>query len=141
MLERVATPAVLAMVAIFGQSCGRDGGTTGTERLPTMRGKFVFEDDARTQPLSGTYHSIFYVDGEDRTLIFKGYYASKPIISLLNPEAILVSYCGGSIIEVSPFREGGERKDGSVRLINVQPVVSSGINANGREVCPSSPRQ
>ena len=141
MLERVIKLACLAMITALGPSCGRDGGITGTERLPTMRGKFVFEDDSRTRPLSGVYHSVFYVNGDDRTLIFKGYYASKPIISLLSPDTLLVSYCGGSILETSAFFEGGDLEDGSVRLIHVQPVNSSNIYANGREVCPKAPKQ
>ncbi len=141
MLNRVLSLSLLAMIAFFAQSCGRDGGITGSERLPTIRGKFVFEDDQRTRPLSGVLHSIFYVNGDERTLIFKGYYARKPTISLLNADTILVSYCGGSIKETSPFSDGGQREDGGVRLISVQPVVSSGITANGREVCPKSQEQ
>ena len=141
MLERVPTMAFLAMVAVLGQSCGRDGGIIATERLATIRGKFVFEDDRRTRPLTSALHSVFYVNGDERTLIFKGSHASKPTIKLLNADTILVSYCGGSILETSPFIEGSEREDGGVRLISIQPVVSSGISANGREICPNAQKQ
>ena len=91
MLRRVTNLAWIATIALLGQGCGRDHGIDGTERLPTMRGKFVFEYEGRSNPLSGTYQSIFYMNGDERTLIFEGYYAGKPTIHLLNAHTILIS--------------------------------------------------
>jgi hypothetical protein len=88
MLRRLTNLAGIVMIALLGQGCGRDHGIDGTERLPTMRGEFVFEYEGRSNPLSGTYHSIFYMNDDERTLVFKGYYAGKPVISLLNGDCI-----------------------------------------------------
>jgi hypothetical protein len=123
--------ALLAVLLLSG--CQRDGGVIGSTTLPNIQGKFVIEDDDRTTALTSVQHSIYYVTGSDRKLIFKGAGGSGPTLSLLSPDDILIRYCGGSIERVeSQFFENEARWN---RILRVQPVTSAGLAANGRPVC------
>ena len=74
--------------ALLTVACHRDGGVIGTVTLPNIRGKFVIEDDARTTPLTSVQHSIYYVLGGYRKLIFQGSNAPVPVLTLLGREPI-----------------------------------------------------
>jgi hypothetical protein len=57
--------------ALLLTGCQRDGGVIGSVTLPNIAGKFVIEDDNRTVALSSVQHSVFYVFGDSKELIFK----------------------------------------------------------------------
>jgi len=120
-------------------SCGRDGGVIGTTSLPNIRGKFVIEDDYRTTPLTSDQHSIYYVFGSHRDLVFQGSGAPAPTLSLLTADDILVRYCGGRVEKVEtsfPEDERNLRKvGGELRILRLQPVTSPGLTANGKAIC------
>jgi hypothetical protein len=122
--------------ALLLAGCHRDGGVIGSATLPGIAGKFVIEDDDRTVALTSVQHSIFYVIGNDRKLVFRGAGGQNPAFSLLGPDDILVSYCGGSIYKVeSSFFENEDDKAHRLRILRLQPVTSPGLVANGRPVC------
>jgi len=128
----VRASALLAVLLLSG--CQRDGGVIGSTTLPNISGKFVIEDDDRTVALTSVQHSIYYVNGDDRKLIFKGAGGrTAPTLSLLSPDVILIRYCGGSIYKVeSQFFE----TDANVnRILRLQPVTSRGLTVSGRPVC------
>ncbi len=125
--------------ALLIASCNRDGDVIGSATLPNIRGRFVVEDDARTMPLTSVQHSVYYVVGDDRKLIFQGFDGKTPVISLLNEDVIIVRYCGGRIEEIeSSFREDGAGKEGEdFRILRLQPVTSPGLVVNGQALCGS----
>ena len=126
----------LIVAALLAASCQRDGGVIGSAKLPNIQGTFVVEDDDRTTALTSVQHSIYYVIGSERTLVFKGAGGTQPVLSLLGPADILVRYCGGSIYKVeSQFFENEADKSHGLRLLRLQPVTSSGLTANGHIVC------
>ncbi len=126
--------------ALLVAGCHRDGGVIGSATLPNVANKFVIEDDDRTTALTSVQHSIYYVIGTDRKLVFRGGGGQKPVLTLLGPDDILVSYCGGSIYKVvSSFFENEADKGQGLRVLRLQPVTLAGLAANGRAVCqPSS---
>jgi hypothetical protein len=95
---------VMASALLVG-ACHRDGGVIGTATLPNIAGKFVIEDDNRTAALTSVQHSIYYVVGSDRRLVFRGAGGERPVLALLGPDDILVRYCGGTIYKVEVLRE------------------------------------
>ncbi len=121
-------------------ACSRDGGVIGATALRDIRGKFVVEDDNRTMALTSVQHSIYYVIGKQRKLIFRGSGAQAPTLSLLTPNDILVRYCGGRVesIETSFFENDDDvgKEGGELRILRLQPVTSPGLVANGKGVCP-----
>jgi hypothetical protein len=124
---------VMASALLVG-ACHRDGGVIGTATLPNIAGKFVIEDDNRTAALTSVQHSIYYVVGSDRRLVFRGAGGERPVLALLGPDDILVRYCGGTIYKVeSKFFEN---EADNMRLLRLQPVTSPGLTANGRAICP-----
>lgn len=124
------------IAALVVSGCERDGGIIGQANLPNISGKFVFEDDYRTVALTSVQHSIYYVIGTKRLLVFKGAGGSVPRLSLLNPDTILVRYCGGSIYKVaSPFFDNEADNLHGLRLLRIQPVTEPGLMANGRAIC------
>lgn len=125
----------LTIVVLSTAGCNRDGGVIGSVRLPNIRGKFVIEDDARTRPLSSVKHSIYYVNDSGRKLIFRGYGGSVPVLSLLSPDVVLVRYCGGVIYETASFLESEASTDEIARALRLQPIISPGLSANGRQIC------
>ena len=130
---RRACLGLIALLAVAG--CKRDGGVIGQAELHDISGKFVFEDDYRTVALTAVQHSIYYISGESRTLIFEGEGGTRPTLSLLSPDDVLVSYCGGRILKVSSFFERQSDESGDLRLIRIQPVTSKGLSANGTTIC------
>ena len=117
-------------------SCQRDGGVIGSAKLPNIQGTFIIEDDDRTTALTSVQHSIFYVNGSSRTLVFKGAGGTLPMLSLLSADDILVRYCGGSIYKIeSSFFENEPDRGKDLRILRVQPVTSSGLTASGRPIC------
>lgn len=127
---------VIALVVLSIAGCNRDGGVIGSVNFPNIRGRFVIEDDARTRALSSIKYSIYYVSGSSKKLIFRGYGGSVPTLSLLSPDIVLVRNCGGSIRETASFLESEASTDGIARLLRLQPVISAGLSANGRLICP-----
>lgn len=126
----------LIVAALLAASCQRDGGVIGSAKLPDIQGKFVIEDDARTTALTSVQHSIFYVIGSSRTLVFKGGGGKLPVLSLLSRDDILVQYCGGSIYKIeSSFLENVADKAHGLRILRLQPVTSAGLQANGHPIC------
>lgn len=134
----------LAVIAVVVASCSRDGGAIGATALRDIRGKFVIEDDYRTTPLTSVQHSIYYVLGSQRELVFRGSGAPAPTLSLLTADDILVRYCGGRIesIETSFFENEDDvgKEGGELRILRLQPVTSPGLVANGKAVCPDRVR-
>ncbi len=125
--------SALALAALLASGCQRDGGVIGTTRLPNIQGKFVIEDDYRATALTSVQHSIYYLTGGHRKLIFTGAGGGTPTLALLSPDDILIRYCGGSIYKVeSSFFERDDEVD---RILRLQPVISPGLTANGRPVC------
>ena len=126
----------LILCALLVAACHRDGGVIGTATLPNIAGKFVIEDDDRTTALTSVQHSIYYVIGSGRKLVFRGGGGDKPVLTLLGPDDILVSYCGGSIYKLeSEFFENEENTAHGLRILHLQPVTSAGLVASGRAVC------
>jgi hypothetical protein len=126
----------LAVVALFVVGCHRDGGEIGQVRFPNVSGRFVIEDDDRTVALTSVQHSIYYVVGAERKLVFHGAGGRLPVLSMLGPDDILLQYCGGSIytIESSFFDNEADDAHG-LRILRLQPVTSPGLKANGRSIC------
>ena len=122
--------------ALLMASCQRDGGVIETASLPNISGKFVVQDDYRTAALTSVQHSVYYVIGSNRELVFRGAGGQLPVLSLLGPSDVLLSYCGGSIYEVeSSFFENETDNQRGLRLLHLQPVTSGGLSANGRPIC------
>lgn len=130
---------MLVAVVLIVASCSRDGGVIGATTLPNIRGKFVIEDDYRTTPLTSAQHSIYYVLGSQRELVFQGSGAPAPTLSLLTADDILVRYCGGRVekVETSFFEDESNvgKVDRELRILRLQPVTSPGLTANGKEIC------
>ena len=133
---RLCRPLSLLVAALLIAGCQRDGGVIGSAKLPNIQGRFVIEDDDRTTALTSVQHSIFYVIGNDRKLVFKGGGGSLPVLSLLGRDDILVQYCGGSIYTVeSSFFENHSDNARGLRILRLQPVTSHGLTSNGRAIC------
>ena len=129
----------LIAAVLLTVGCDRDGGVIGTATLPHIRGKFIIEDDDRTAPLTSVQHSIYYVVGDYRKLIFRGSNAPMPALSLLERDNILVRYCGGRVEVVeSSFAENGAELGADNRILRLQPVTSPGLSANGRTICEAA---
>jgi hypothetical protein len=127
---------VCMIVAVFFvASCQRGGGVLGSVSLPSIRGTFVIEDDERTTPLTAVEHSVFYVIGNTRMLVFKGAGGRLPVLSLLNKDDILIQYCGGRIYKVESFFEDEPDEAHESRLLRLQPVTLRGMTANGHAIC------
>jgi hypothetical protein len=126
---------IIAATAVFLQGCERDGGVIGKVRIGDIQGAFFIEDDERTTPLTRVRHSIYYAEKGTRSLIFEGTGGSKPTLSLLTPDTVLVRYCGGSIDHAASFLEGPPSGDSDLRIFQVQPITSVGVAADGRPIC------
>jgi hypothetical protein len=126
---------IAAVAFVCLQGCERDGGVTAKVRIGDIQGTFFIEDDERTTPLTRVRHSVYYVAKGERSLIFEGTGGSKPTLSLLTPDTVLVRYCGGSIDRAASFLEGPPSVDSDLRLFRVQPITSVGVTANGRPIC------
>ena len=126
-------------ISVIVASCGRDGGVIGATSLPNIRGQFVVEDDSRATPLTSAQHSIYYVLGNQRKLVFQGSGAPAPTLSLLTADDILVRYCGGRVekFETSFFEDESNvgKVDRELRILRLQPVTSPGLTANGKAIC------
>ena len=134
----------LVAIAVIVAACSRDGGVIGATTLRNIQGRFVVEDDHRTTPLTSIQHSIYYVLGDQRKLIFRGSGAPAPTLSLLTTNDILVRYCGGRVesIETSFFENEDNvgKEGGELRILRLQPVTSPGLTANGEAICPDRVR-
>ena len=107
-----------------------------TATLPNIQGTFVIKDNDRTTALTSVQHSIFYVIGNARTLVFKGAGGGLPVLSMLSRDDVLVRYCGGSIYKVeSSFFENEADRTHGLRILRLQPETSRGLTANGRAIC------
>lgn len=130
---RIIISAIFGALLISG--CQRDGGVIGSTKLPTIQGMFVLEDDRRTTPLTAVRHSVYYVVETDRTLIFRGTGGTKPSLSLLGADDILIRYCGGGIEMSTSFFEKKPSTTGNLRLLRVQPVTAPGLSVQGKPIC------
>ena len=126
---------VIASTFFILQGCDRDGGIVGKVRLGDIKGTFVIEDDERMTPLTRVRHSVYFDANGERSLIFEGTGGSKPTLSLLTADTVLIRYCGGSIDRAASFLEGRPSVGGDLRLFRVQPITSVGVAANGRPIC------
>ena len=125
----------MIVCALLIAGCERDGGVIGSTKLPTIQGMFVLEDDRRTTPLTAVRHSIYYVVDTDRTLIFQGAGGTKPTLSLLGSDNVLIRYCGGGIEMAESFLEKKPSTTSNSRLLRVQPVTVTGLSVQGRSIC------
>ena len=121
--------------ALLIAGCERDGGVIGSTKLPTIQGMFVLEEDERTTPLTAVQHSVYYVVDTDRTLIFRGAGGTKPMLSLLGADDVLIRYCGGRIDMAESFLEKKLSTTSNSRLLRVQPVTVTGLSVQGRPIC------
>jgi hypothetical protein len=126
---------IVTAAAMLLHGCERDGGVIGEVHIADIRGAFLIEDDDRTTPLTRVRHSVYYAVNGKRSLIFEGTGGSKPALSLLTPDTILVRYCGGSIDRAASFLEKLPTTEGNPHLFKVQPITSVGVEANGRPIC------
>jgi hypothetical protein len=132
MFRRIVGVIVCALLIV---GCERDGGVIGSTKLPTIQGIFVLEDDRRKTPLTAVQHSIYYIVDTDRTLIFRGTGGTKPMLSLLGSDNVLIRYCGGGVEMAGSFLEKKPSTTSNSRLLRVQPVTVTGLSVQGKPIC------
>lgn len=86
-------------------------------------------------PLSAEEDEVYVTTGEGEELIFKGYGGSRPKLIGINPDTIIILYCGGSIITTKSSISPNKTNEEPLSIIRIQPITVSGLTAAGQQLC------
>jgi hypothetical protein len=84
--------------------------------------------------LSQSEDKLYLVRDDERKLIFEGYGGSKLSLLSLKRGILFIVYCGGSIRSAESFLAKEKLVEG-VSVVKVQPIITSGIQINGKSIC------
>lgn len=84
--------------------------------------------------LSQPEDKLYLVGDGERKLVFEGYGGSALLLHPLKRGVLVVGYCGGAIRSADSFL-AKENSAGEVTAVKVQPIITSGIQINGKSVC------